>query len=315
MFHHFEQHHPDWSAIRLRGVLTVTAAVAALALCACGSSSSTSSSNAAASSTSVGATHPLATVPSSELVSSGHLTMCTNAPAPPTEVFNSSGVLVGSDIDTGDAIAGLLGLKPAWVQTSFDTIIEAMDTGKCDLIVSGMFITPVRLKQIDFVPYYQVREGLLMQKGNPQHISDDWQTLCGKTISVQIGDQEQITAQGYSGKCKAAGKSGITLITSQEVNTALQAVVSGQAAAFFYDSPLVQYYVHKSPGEFTSGGPGVLPVQYGIGVSKNHPNLLSGVVLALKKLEQDGAYTVILKKWGLSPAAVPPATADTTSVG
>lgn len=248
---------------------------------------------------------PVAVVPDGQLVKSGELTVCTYAPAPPNEFYAENGELVGSDIDTGNAIGTLLKLKTTWVQTGFDTIIASLNTGKCDLIIAGFFITPERQAQVDMIPYYSVREALLIQKDNPHQISDDWQSLCGKPLVVQSGTAQAETAIDYNGQCQNAGLAPIAITTITDLNGAVQTVASGQAAAFFFDSNVVEYYAHQRPNDFASAGPGVLPVNAGIAVGKDHPELRSAVVAALTKLQDDGTYQKILDKWGFGGTDVP----------
>jgi len=244
-------------------------------------------------------------VPSNQLVSGGKLTFCTDFPAPPQEMYTTSGKPEGSDIDTGNAVAAQFGLKPVYVNTNFDTIIEALTTGKCDLIITGIFITPPREKQINFVPYFTSGQSLLVRKGNPQHLTDSYTSLCGKTIAAQIGDVELMTAQTYSKECKKAGKPAINILASTKVDTALEQVTTNRAAAFFYDSPLVAYYSHIQPTEFQAAAPPIGLVLEGIGVTKSHTVLEHDVVLALKRIEANGSYSKILAKWGLEHTKIP----------
>lgn len=244
-------------------------------------------------------------VPSNQLISGGKLSFCTDFPAPPQEMYTTSGKPEGSDIDTGNAIAAQFGLKPVYVNTNFDTIIEALTTGKCDLIITGIFITPQRQKQIDFVPYFTAGQSLLVRRGNPQHITDSYTSMCGKTIATQIGDVELTTAQTFSKQCTKAGKPAINILSSTKVDTALEQVTTGRAAAFFYDSPLIAYYEHLQPKEFQAAAPPIGIVLEGVGVTKSHKTLEHDVALALKRIESNGSYKKILAKWGLQNTKIP----------
>lgn len=302
----------EHSKTRLRLAVGAACAAAVAALAAgCGGSGSSASSGGASgtapAASAAASVKPIATVPKSELVRSGHLLACADFPAPPQELYNSNGTPDGTDVETGNAIGQLLGLKTEWVNSVFDTIIEALSAGKCDLIIAGMFITPERQKQIDFVPYLTSGQQFLVKKGNPQKISDDWHSLCGKTVSVELGDVEQYTTQAYSKKCEKAGKPSIKLLISSKVDVALEQVTTDKAATFFYDSPLVGYYAHTRPQELEAVQPAIGPlIIEGIGVTKNHKGLERAVRVALKRVEQNGTYKKILTKWGLQAVKVPP---------
>ncbi len=249
----------------------------------------------------------VATVPPDQLVSPGKLLICSDVPSAPFEQYDAQGNLVGFDIDMGTEIAHRLGLQVSWVNSVFDTIIEALMSGKCDLIMSSMFITPARQKQIDFIPYFTAGEGLLVAKGNPLGLDPNHPlTLCGTTLTTQLGGAEADDAKAWSQQCVTAGKSPITILQSPNVTESLQQVDSGHAASFFYDSPVVAYYARQQPNLFEVTGGVLKPVLYGIGVNKGKPGLESGVVAALKSEQADGFFAGIMAKWGQQGTVVPP---------
>ena len=99
------------------------------------------------------------------IAKAGKIVFCTDATYPPEEYFKGSKI-VGSDIDFGTAIAKLMGVKAQFKNTTFDSIIPALLTKKCDAIISGMNDTAERRKQVDFVDYLKVGQSLMVKKGN-----------------------------------------------------------------------------------------------------------------------------------------------------
>jgi polar amino acid transport system substrate-binding protein len=55
---------------------------------------------------------------------------------PPEEYYKGSKA-IGSDIDIGTAIAKLMGVSSQFKNTTFDSIIAALLSKKCDAIISG----------------------------------------------------------------------------------------------------------------------------------------------------------------------------------
>lgn len=256
---------------------------------------------------------PVATVPADQLVVPGKLLFCSDIPAPPFEQYDAQGNLVGFDVDMGNEIARRLGLEGVWVNSVFDTIIAALQTGKCDAIISGIFITPERQKVINFIPYFTAGESLLVAKGNPSGIDpNNPSTLCGTVLASQIGDAEIADAKVWDQQCRQSGKPGITILTTTKMTDALQQLQSGHAASVFYDSPTMAYYALQQPNLFevaggSKPGAGVLkPVLYGIGVMKEKPALEAAMVAALKREQGDGFFTQILAKWGQQGVTIPP---------
>src|SRR3954449_13502540 len=97
--------------------------------------------------------------PPPAIKAAGKIVFCTDATYPPEESLQGS-TFVGSDIDIGNAVAAQMGVKAAFKNTSFDSIIVALKTKKCDAIISGMNDTPDRRKQVDFVDYLKVGQSL-----------------------------------------------------------------------------------------------------------------------------------------------------------
>lgn len=301
---------------------------ALILLAACQSNASPSASTAASAAASVAASvapsvapTPVATVPSDQLTFAGKLVICSDIPYPPQEFFDSNGNPVGSDIEIGQAIAGKLGLTPQIENSVFDTIIAAVTTGKCDIIVSAQNITPERVKQVDMIPYFKAGQSFVVAKGNPKAINttDD---LCGKSIAAESGTTEVDYLDGtggYKGKglsaaCVAKGLVKITVSQYQKDSDALAALSSGNVDAYFADSPVAGYYTVQHPDQFAlSGVPPLDTALEGISVPKTKTALRDGVVAALQAMLSDGSYVQILTKYavqtgGLTAADIVPVT-------
>ena len=83
---------------------------------------------------------PVASIPADKLSLKGRLLICSDLPYPPQEFFDENGNPVGMDIDIGKEIGSRLGLKVEFVNSMFDTIIAAVTSGKCDILISAMNI-------------------------------------------------------------------------------------------------------------------------------------------------------------------------------
>ncbi len=83
----------------------------------------------------------------------GTLTIATNATFEPYE-YIENGKFVGIDMEMAQAIADILGMNLQIEDIEFDSIINAVQSGKADIGVSGMTVTEDRLKSIDFSDSY-----------------------------------------------------------------------------------------------------------------------------------------------------------------
>ena len=169
-------------------------AVVALAgvLAACGSSSddgTTTESSPSPQATSAAdiAQQILGKAPSGlaqEIVDRGTVLVSTDANyAPQSSVNQDTGELEGFDIDTALAMGEALGLTVEFKKVQWETVIPGLQTGKWDVSIGSMTITPEREKTVDFtVPYYYTSGQIFVKKGGPQITSVD--DLAGKTVGV-----------------------------------------------------------------------------------------------------------------------------------
>ena len=84
---------------------------------------------------------------------SGKLTMATNAQFPPYEYYEGEAI-VGIDAEIAGAIAKKLGLELVIEDMEFDSIIEAVKSGKADIGMAGMTVTPEREEVVNFTASY-----------------------------------------------------------------------------------------------------------------------------------------------------------------
>ena len=261
----------------------------------------------------------VASIPPDKLVQKGHLTVCTDFPYPPQEFFDDNGDPQGLDIEIGTEIANRLGLKIQFVNSVFDTIIAAVTSGKCDIIISAMNITTDRQKQVSMIPYFQAGQSFVAVKGNPQNING-WQDLCGKSAAAESGTTEADYLQGvndYKGKgltqmCTAKGLKPINVVVTQKDTDALQQLQAGKVVVYSTDSPVAAYYTVQHPDQFQVVGQPLEAISEGInmpcGVADCTKAPLTevgtAVQSALKSMMADGTYLKILTKWNLASGAV-----------
>ncbi len=109
----------------------------------------------------------------------------TDATYPPFESVDSTGKIVGFDIDILNAICDEEKLKCEFVNQDFDGAIPALLAGKFDVIDSSLSITDERKKTIDFSnKYYNTPAAIVVPKDSDIKgvTAED---LAGKTIGVQ----------------------------------------------------------------------------------------------------------------------------------
>ncbi len=234
------------------------------------------------------------------LITPGILTIGSDTTYPPQEFIDTTtNKAVGFDVDLITAIAQRMGLRAKIVTTKFDTIITDLVAKHFDVVISAINITPARQKLVDFVPYLNVGESLLVQKGNPKNINstDD---LCGLTVGVQSGTVEQGVLQSSSDNCAEQDKPAITIIALQDQTAALQLMATNRVVATYQDSPVTDYYIKQKPSQFEVGGSVFGTGPEGIVVRKNDPSIFNAIQTAYNQLKPATTYHQLILKWGLT---------------
>ena len=104
-------------------------------------------------------------VPENTNYSAGTLSIATSATFPPYEYYEN-GKVTGIDMDLAKVIAARLNRRLIIEEMEFDSIIGAIQSGKVDLGVSGMSVTPDRLKNIDFSDAYTKSKQVIIVKSD-----------------------------------------------------------------------------------------------------------------------------------------------------
>jgi polar amino acid transport system substrate-binding protein len=222
------------------------------------------------------------------LVSSGNLTVCTDAPYPPME-FEENGEYTGFDIELMRAIAGELGLELSVVNSGFDPITSglAMEAGDCDIAAASITIKADREENIDFSdPYFDADQSLLVTKASG---ITDLAGLSGTTLGVQSGTTGEIYANDNNPGAEVISFENpgdlFTALAAGTIEGVLQDIVVNEGQALADESVHV---VETYPTD----------EEYGFATKEEGAeDVLDAVNKALKNLRDDGTYDKIYDDW------------------
>src|SRR5712691_9506957 len=276
------------------GMLLAGFVVLCMLLAACGSSGGGAPTSATPT-----------VAPSTDLITSGVVTVGSDTTYPPQEYIDTAtGHATGFDVDLITAIAQRMGLKSKPVTTSFDTIINSLVAKRFDVVISAVSVTPERQKKVDFVPYFNAGESLLVKVGNPSNIKST-ADLCGQKVGVQNGTIEQTDLNTANDACKKAGKAAIEITALTNQTDVIQLLASSRVVATYQDSPVTDYFNKLHPGQFAVGGSVVNAGIEGIVVRKGDSAMFNAIQTAFNQLKADGTYNSLIQKWGLTNEAIP----------
>ncbi|MGZ4270779.1 MAG: ABC transporter substrate-binding protein [Solirubrobacteraceae bacterium] len=289
------------SSRRLMAAMVGLASAAAV-LTGCGSSGSSSNTTGTSASIAPANTSAAAQVPAA-VKSKGTIVVAADATYPPNESIASDGhTVVGMDADLAKALAGALGLKAKVVNATFDSIIPGLASGKYDLGMSSFTDTKEREKTVDFVTYFTAGTSFYVKTQGGPAISG-LADLCGKKVAVEKGTTQAADVAAQSKKCGAAGKPAVNLLVFPDQNGANLAISSNRAQIGMADSPVAEYQVQRSNGQFKVVGKPYGTAPYGIAIPKDN-GMAKPVLSGLEALMADGRYQATLKKWGVQQGAI-----------
>jgi polar amino acid transport system substrate-binding protein len=225
----------------------------------------------------------------------GSFKYCDNPTFPPMESKTTAGKLVGFDIDMAAAIAKLWKVKPKFVFSSFGGLLPALGAKRCDVVISGIFITPDRVKQYPAVPYMKTHRALVVKAGNPKSIKgpDD---LSGKNVAVQANTKYEEYLKALNDQFKSSGKTQMNLQSYPGDEDAVAQILLGRADAVLTQDTAAGTYKKKNPGKLAIGYLFPETDTFGIYYRKADKKLGTALKSAIKTLKKNGTLKKLAAK-------------------
>ncbi len=174
------------------------------------------------------------------------LHMATNAFFPPYEYYENDTV-VGIDPEMAAAIADELDMKLVIDDMDFDAILPAVTSGKADIGMAGMTVTPDREESVSFSkPYANGILSVIVTEDSPITTVDD---LLDPDAEYVAGVQQGTTSDIYLSDSYENG--GITEDRVAKFNKgadAIQALLTGKIDCVVIDSQPAQAFVEANNG-------------------------------------------------------------------
>jgi polar amino acid transport system substrate-binding protein len=214
---------------------------------------------------------------------------CDNPTFPPMENATKGGKPVGFDIDFANALAAKMGGKATFVFSSFSGLLPALGAKRCDVVISGIFITPDRTKQFPAVSYMHSHRALIVAGGNPKHIKSP-ANLKGKSVAVQAGTKYQQYLQALQ------KKEHFTLRSYPGDSDAIGQILIGRADAVLSQDTSAAYAMSKHPGKVAIGY--LFPATDEFGVYyRRGDSIGSTIATSIKALKANGTLRNLAVKY------------------
>ena len=223
-----------------------------------------------------------------DIKKAGKIRIAVDLGVPPYGMTDDKMQATGSDIETAKALAKDWGVEFEHVPTTGASRIPALQTGKADLVISTLSVTPERAKVIDFSKGYAVLRTVIAA---PKSIAlKTMADLDGKTVGTVRGTTHdtQLTKEGPK---------GMKLVRYEDDATEAQAFLSGQVDIFSTAELLVAPIDKKNPARQVEVKFVLDTFNLAVGVKKDETRLVEEVNKWIATNLKNGKLDAIYKKY------------------
>ena len=237
-------------------------------------------------------TTPAATSSSQDLLdqirAKGTIVIATEGTWSPWTFHDEKGNLTGYDIELGRLIAKHLGVKPQFVEGKWDGLLAGISSGRYDIMINGVDITPEREKAFSFTQPYAYNKTVVVTRASDTAIQS-MQDLKGKVTANTISSTYAEVAERYGAKVTGVDDLNQTfeLLLSGRIDATLNAEV------VFYDykrvHPTAEVKIAAVSDEMTSVG---IPLK-----KEGTEKLREEINKALTQLHQSGELSKLSQQF------------------
>lgn len=232
--------------------------------------------------------------------SAGKVIVANQPNYPPMEYKDpATNTLMGVDIDLGVALAKQLGVKVEWADIGFEQMISSLETGRVDLIHSGMSDLPKRRDTLDFVDYMKSGAQFYTSAARAEEFKTP-ADFCGKTVGMSRRTSfPDETAKWSAANCEAKGLPAIKVVGTEGSADARAQLKQGRVDGAVQGSETLPYLMTLEKNTYAIVGEPITAVYQGIAFSKKDPALRDAYAGALKAIMASGEYKAVFAKHGL----------------
>lgn len=229
--------------------------------------------------------------------------IAVNGTYPPMEsVDPATNKLVGFDIDLGEAIAKRLGVTLEWQDGAFAQLIPAVQSGRADMILSGISDLPARRPNLDFIDYLNSGAQFYTLSSNKAIKSPE--DLCGKKVGTVRSTSFPANIEAWSAEhCVAKGKPAIEVAGVDRMPLVAVELQQGRIDGAVRGSETLPTLMAQEPNTYKPLGAPFTVVLQGIAFPKEGSALRDAVLVAVKSIFADGTYAALIQKWHLEASA------------
>jgi polar amino acid transport system substrate-binding protein len=201
-----------------------------------------------------------------------------------------TGKWTGYDADLAEALAGRLGVKVEFVDSSWGNIIPALLAKKCDVAWGGFFHTAERAQVVDYTKdVHNTGLVVVVKQGETRFKSYDDLNKPNVVFS-ELADIGEIEAR------KNFPNATVKILQTDNTNQQALEVAAGRADANVTDVLLAYELIEKKAGIQILPGPIINKSDLGMLVRKDTPELKEAINAFITESEANGALKALAVK-------------------
>jgi len=226
------------------------------------------------------------------IVANGELRVGMSGNQPPFTVTSKTGEMIGFEVDLARLLADAMGVKLTLVKTPFPKLLDALEKGDVDMVMSGMTMTPERNLKAAFVgPYMVSGKSILTTSKVLASVSnaDEVDQSNLKLAALKASTSERFAKKIFS---KAH------LVTTEDYDAAVAMVLEGKVDALIADYPVCALTQLRYPEKGLATLTKPLTIEpIGVALPPGDSLLLNMVENYLGALEGVGLLEMLEEKW------------------
>ncbi len=226
------------------------------------------------------------------IVKKGELVVGTAASMPPLNMTTKEGEIIGFEIDIAGYMAEEMGVSLKVEAMAFSELLPALESGKVDMVMSGMTITGKRNLNVAFVgPYFTTGKAFMTKIKTIAEATEASAINSPDTTLVALkGSTSQVFVENYITLAK--------LVLTSNYDEAVDMVLKDEVNAMVADYPICAVSVMRHPDA------GLLSIftqltyeAIGVAVPAGDPLLVNWVENFLKNLKGSGVLEALKTSW------------------
>ena len=226
------------------------------------------------------------------IVQRGELVVGMAGNMPPLNMTTKEGELIGYEVDLARAMAKAMGVRAKFEVIPFAELLPALQSGKIDLILSNMTITPGRNLKVAFVGPYFTSGKAFMTKTKTIAMAEEPQDIDAQ--NTKLVALKGSTSQAFVEEAIPDA----TLVTAKDYDEAVKMVLEDKVHAMVADYPICVVSIFRYPNK------GLLSVvttmtyePIGVGIPAGDPLLVNWIENFMGIAEETGLLQELKERW------------------